>query len=596
MAFVPTPPNFGVASFPTGPTPAPQHAQHSLPTRRRRQSAFQWPSFRNPQKSYVYIEDINLLGAEKLPDSVINKHLKCLERRRVLIKDIFESLERVNKWFQDNGYVCSRVFILQLPNWREKTLTLFSLEPRLGSLSLIAVDKDGQPEEGAEIQTRQRVISQALNVKIGDVFQWKPAGFASLMALGLFEYANAEVKIITKEEVKLIMYLRERPSGRVEPGAGMSSDGKLYGDVSINDNNFMGRAQRLRIEWQKRLDAGRSSGGVSFEDMRVGAKIPISIRFKAYRDSNSGRSIPSGRVIRSVTPGGGMEGAINSQDAPLRYEKDRDGVMVDLGYRPKETSMMFNFTPMLESVYPSVIDASGGTPSAQMVFQTAYTHATRLPIDIPRSGHLARVEQSVGAALATPTEKFHKTVVRLAQYFSIGTHASVAVGSTIGIGSENLPWHEQKSLGGPTTVRGYDYGALGRYKSFGHGRLELRVPLTPMKDRDALTPPVPNEDADDTPPSSKSKGNGDAKEGSKAEEGVKGQDENTVSGNPLDALPTLVGFMFGDIAVADTGDRETLGASYGVGMRIGGVISVNWATTGIGKNANLHFGLVDRSL
>lgn len=589
MAFLsgfPPPPPSNPSNFSfSSASPPPQSSSVTLPPpRRRRSPAFSFPNPLKHPKRLVYVDQVKILARKKLPNSIIAKHLTPLQGRKVPVSTILSAVEAVNSWFIDNGYVCSRLIILRMPGFFRSNLICFSAEPRLTAIRRVPVDKDGKPEEASRILTRERTIANAIGMQIGDVFVWKPVGLGALMALGIFEYANAEVNIIDNEKVELVLNLRERRSGRIEPGAGMSSDGRVYGDLSIVDNNFGGRAQRLRIEWQKRLDVGRSAGGIAFEDMRVGAKIPLAFRIRAYRDSNSSRSIPAGRVTRYIgqSQQRSVEANVGSE-TPLRYEKDRDGIMMDLGYRPRDTHMLLNLTPMLELVHPQLADQAGGPSAAQMVLQTAFTHATRLPVELPRFGHIARIEQSVGSCLSNPKEAFHKTIVRLSQYFGIGSVASVAAGSTIGIGSDNLPWHEQKSLGGPSSVRGYDYGELGRYKSFGHGRIELRVPLTGGQD---VAVPDRKETVDKAP----AEGTGPDDDQPKDENG------NILPSNLFEKFPPLVGVIFGDVAVAERRERDTLGASYGIGLRIGGMIAVNWCRTVDDGRSRLHFGLVDKSL
>lgn len=600
FAFPPTSPNLFASQ---GPAPSSGSATPFISVRKRHAPAFSFPKIFPSKKRTISFSNVRVYGKRKLPQQVIDQHFKRLIGKEVWLEQVKEAVEEVNKWFDANDYVCSRLFLGPIPVVMD-SLDLYSLEPLLTDLKLIPVDRDGKETIEGNIKTRKGTICNAIGMHVGDVFVWKASGFARLMALGLFDFANAEVKILSNESVQLTLRLCERSPGRIEPGAGITSDGKVYGDVSIVDNNFMGRAQRLRVEWQKRLDVPRPSGGIAFEDMRIGARVPLSFRLRAYRDCNSTRSLPVGPAVSRVD-NGDREGAnanIMDRESPLRYEKDRDGILIDLGYRAAESCLLFNFTPMLEHIHPNAVDENG-TSSLQTVLQSAVTHATRFTIDCPRAGHMVRVEQYLGTPILTAPDPFYKIVFRAAQYFGLPSKSSIVVGSVLGLGSENLPWHEQRSLGGQPTVRGFTYGELGRHRNYATARVELRVPLPfnlvkydendskvdiSNASEDSAAKPVnsPNSAAETT----------ESKEGN-----MKSQEKRTPTGNMIpsrspDKMPPLVGVLFADAASVGSKESDVLGTSYGIGLRVGGVISVELTGTGDGRRSRLHFGLVDRSM
>lgn len=487
---------------------------------------------------------------------------------------------------------------------------LYSVEPRLSALRLVVVDKDGKEVHNADPVTRKGTILRVLGLKIGDVFEWRANGFGALMALGVFEYADAEVNVITKEMVELTLKIRERPSCRVEPGAGMTSDGRFYGDLSVVDGNFMGRAQRLQLEWQKHVDVSRFSGGFVFEDMRLGASIPVSFKFRAYRDANAAREIPTGRSrpVDLLALRDRRASNERSPDPSQRYEKDRDGILCELGYRPGRKKLLLTMAPMLEYVQPNIGAQGIGDRIWQAVLHMAAAHVSRLPVDTPKSGHLVSLEHSIGEPLRDSRRGcFQKSLLRIVQYFGVGSHSSIAVAGSVGFGSDNLPWHEQKSLGGVQNVRGYRYGELGRYKSYGVGRVEFRIPLTKvpeLKGEEDGESESQKKDAESKPESNPEKKPGDKAdskvenetEGNSGAESTVEQRGNLFSPKMLDTLPALVGVVFGDVAASSNEKREPVGASYGLGLRIGGIVSVDWTRTADGRQSRVHFGLVDRSL
>lgn len=599
MAFL-TPPIFPASYF---AAPPPQSTPTPFPIRKRRHLpvALSFPSIPLPAPRTVLLSDVDVIERQKFPLSVLHQNFSHLLHKRVTRDEVDAAITKCNEWFVKNGFVCSRLLIVQYPGWFTRTLVLYSVEPKLSTLRLIVVDKDGEEQLDVQPVTRTNTVLRVLGMQLGDIFEWHPEGFGALMGLGIFEYADAEVNVITKEIVELNLKIRERPSRRVEPGAGMTSDGRFYGDLSIVDGNFMGRAQRMQLEWQKHVDVSRFSGGFMFEDMRLGASLPVSIKLRAYRDANAAREIPAtrSRPVDFLTVRDRQSGDERSPDPAQRYEKDRDGVMFEVAYRPGRKKLLLTLAPMLEYVQPNIGARAIGDRIWQAVLQVSAAHVSRLPVDTPTSGHLVSLEHSAGKSLqAQASGYFQKSLLRLVQYFGVGPHASIAVAGTIGVGSENLPWHEQKSLGGIQNVRGYRYGELGRYKSYGVSRFELRVPLTKVeKSKDPEEEShTPKED-----PESKTKSGPETKPGENAkstpstEPSVEKQG-NLFSPKMLESLPALVGVVFGDVAASNNEKHEPIGASCGLGLRIGGVVSVEWTRTLDGQHSGVHFGLIDRSL
>lgn len=599
MAFLFPPPPLMLT--PSVPSPPPSSLPPCFSNRRRYSVAFSIPNPFSLKHRSVEFHSVNTIGRRKLPEKIIDQYFFPLKNRRISLKEVQDAVNSINAWLMDNDYVCSQVILSKSPLLSNGALTLLCMEPLLSAVELVAVDGDGNSDPNHLLLTRTGTICNALGLHPGDVFVWRASGFARLMALGLFEFVNAEVKAESDDRVTLVLKLRERATGRIEPGAGITSDGRVYGDISIVDNNFMGRAQRLRLEWQKRLDVPRAAGGFAFEDMRVGAYIPLSFRLRVYRDSNAAQRVPDGNEAAQQSDGEQESADTNgsTSDSAVRYEKDRDGILFDLGYRPHDTHVLFNLSPMFERIYPNSAE-SNGSASIQAALQTGFTHATRRPVELPRAGHIFRIEHLFGTPLRVSPNLFHRVKLKLTNYFGIAAKSSIAARFIIGVGSDNLPWHEQRSLGGQTTVRGYSYGHLGRYKTYGIGRVELRVPLAFL--REDHSEPNPKKrggsnatDRGDSTDAERS--NTDANE--QVQQNEKGEikmNRNMLPTGLFDRLPALVGVLFGDMAVADTRKPELVGASYGLGLRIGGIIAVDWTSTMNGIGSRIHFSLVDQNL
>lgn len=608
------------------PTPPPStHVLPASPRTRRRQGLAALPAFSfanpfKPEMRKVQFDSITTIGRRKLPERVIDDQFRPLQHKPIFFQQIKDGINAINDWLRDAEFACSHVMLAERYLFESKVLTLVCVEPLLDSIQLVPVDSEGKPDPSGRIVTRESTICRALGIRIGEVFTWKAAGVARLMALRLFTFGDAEIKSVASDKVRLVLKLCERRTRSAEPGAGLTSDGRIYGDFTLVDDNFMGRAQQIRLDFEKRVDSPNPAVGFAFEDMRIGAFIPLSFRLRAYRDCNA--------VMSSVNETEADHDSTSTStvrpNLPLRYEKDRDGILLDLGYRPKDSTLIFSFTPMFEHIYANRINTSESSghprPFVQAVLQTGVTHTTRRPIDLPRGGHLLRIEHTFGSNL-TPVSSnnstddsssnrsnsdrlFHRVKVKLINYFAVASRSSIAARIIAGFGSDNLPSHEQRALGGHGSVRGFRYGELGRLKSYGTGRIELRVPLG-SNGRDQLDDPNTSKLANDQGEDDTSRPPAQQQPIEQQSEKILENDQdklkvdsnnNFMAPSLFDRLPALVGVLFTDTAFTDVREPQHLGSSVGLGLRVGGVIAIDWISTMDGRPSRVHFSLVDRAM
>lgn len=84
--------------------------------------------------------------------------------------------------------------------------------PESSVVRLITVDKDDEPDPDGGFTTIPGHIFYAIAIHIGDVFVCCSSGFARLITLILFEYGDAEVKVVSNANIEQHLRLKERPS------------------------------------------------------------------------------------------------------------------------------------------------------------------------------------------------------------------------------------------------------------------------------------------------------------------------------------------------------------------------------------------------
>ncbi len=544
-----------------------------------------------PWNQKVMFNRVRVLENRSLPQEHVRTVFDPLIGSKVERKEVEEAANTLSEWYRQSGYLFSAVLIDSWPTSGSPILTLRCVESLLEAIDLIPVSKDGvELKDGTKIVTRPKIIARAMNMEIGKPFRWKPAAFNGLMKLGVFSKSWVECAVTGEERITLKVFLVEEPRGRIEPGIGMNQDGRVYGDVSYLDRNFMGKAQSLRIEWQKRLDMARAAGGIEFVDNRVGAKHPISYSVRAFRRSDSTRSLPSEDRPRGEANGNEVRlGPIRSF-IPLESDSDRDGIVADALYRFAGDSASIRAGPIAERIHWREFDLTGTVQQRnidQLAWKSAVQYNKLYPLISPREGHRFNVEHTIGGVARGV---FHKLIVGLSQHIPMTQYANLHISTVFGIGSNNVPPHEMTVLGGHSSVRGYMYGELGRTQSWRTSRLELQIPLA----HSGKVMEVTESSAPVRAPAAPGEKRGKTiKPGSPA----LGPRLTTKPGAAIfDRLPNLTAYVFGDAATCGAFDSSISGSSIGVGVRVAGLVNVELARATHGREPRLSVSLVDHRI
>lgn len=543
-----------------------------------------------PWRRSIKFSRVRVLENQSLPHDVIRSALNPLMNLYVLRSDVEEVVSSLCKWYREHGFLFAAISVATWPTPQSPLLELRCTEALLHKVNLIPISKDGVTlTDGKLLRTKVDIVARAMGFQTGKPFCWKGNGsFEKLMNLGIFAQAKVEASLQSPERVSLNIYLCERPTARIEPGIGMNHNGDIYGDISILDTNVLGRAQTLRVEWQRRLDMARSAGGLEFNDPRIGAKIPVSLNFRAYRKSDSGRLLPNedrrrGEANRNEVRLGPFRSTVSPE-----LDSDRDGAVILATYNLPHMNASVTSGPIVERVYwkESQSDGVRQVNKDQFAWKSIIKHVTSKPSLSPREGHQFSVEHTFGVCQDGSEKAFQKLVFGLSQHLTVSSLMQFSFSSAIGLGSENLPPHEMMVLGGRSTVRGYTYGELGRAPSWRTTRLEVRFPLNNSQEsvvssRSKARQPNENRKTDEN------------EIGTKARSTPQVPTRESSETSIIERLPTLSPYLFADSATRGAFSSFVSGSSYGVGLRIAGIVNVEFARGAHGREPKLSISLVN---
>ncbi len=432
------------------------------------------------------LKSVNAEGAKVLEQSVIDRIFGSQIGKVTNLKDIQAGVKELEKYYQDKGYVLAQ--IVDIKATPEGNINLVVSEGVIEGIKVAfineegkTVDKDGKPVTG---NTRDFIITRELSIKEGEIFNRETVqgDLQKVFALGLFEDLNIGLAPGTDpRKVVVTVNVKERNTGSIAAGAGLSSSTGLFGTVSFQQQNLGGNNQKLGLDVQ--VGERELLFDLNFTDPWL-AGDPYRTSFTANIFNRSLFSYifdnPIGIGPNNVNPRINRLGTGFSFSRPLG-----NATTASLGLRYERVSITNNDTNVISPTdsLGNQLSASGTGQDDLLLLQFAYATDQRDNPLKPSSGSVFRIatEQSIPIGLGSV---FLNRVRASYSYFipvnflkfSEGTQTlafNIQGGTVLG----TLPPYEAFQLGGSNSVRGWDEGKIGSGRSFGIFSAEYRFPV-----------------------------------------------------------------------------------------------------------------------
>ncbi len=425
-------------------------------------------------------------GTKVLEQGVIDRIFGSQIGKITNLKDIQTGVKELEKYYQDKGFSLAQ--IVDIKATPDGNINLIVSEGIIEGIKVAfinedgkTIDKEGKPVTGV---TRDFIITRELTIKEGEIFNKNTVqtDLQKVFALGLFEDLNiAFAPGSDPRKVIVIVNVKERNTGSIAAGAGLSSSTGLFGTVSFQQQNLGGNNQKLGLDVQ--VGERELLFDLNFTDPWL-AGDPNRTSFTANIFNRSLFSYifdsPIGIGADNVSPRINRIGTGFSFSRPLGPT-----TTASLGFRYERvniTSSSSNVTTATDSL-GNPLSASGTGQDDLLLLQFAYATDQRDNPLKPSSGSVFRVatEQSIPIGLGSVflnrvrASYSHFIPVNLLS-FSEGTQAlafNLQGGTVLG----TLPPYEAFQLGGSNSVRGWDEGKIGSGRSFGIFSAEYRFPV-----------------------------------------------------------------------------------------------------------------------
>ncbi len=385
------------------------------------------------------IKGIEFEGITVYTEEEIKKELE-LEIGYVLnTRKLNDDLRRLEQKFQDDGYILARITDVQLSE-EEQVLFITINEGFLNEIKIKGNEK-----------TRDYVIEREFVIEEGEVFNAQKAQqtLQNIYNLGFFsENISSSLDPVDPEEnlFDLIIELEETDTGNLGAGGGYNTRDGFYGFLDVQERNLLGRGQEIGV----RAEIGRNrTYEIYFSEphlMETPYSISANLRRRVEHDS------------RDIT--------IDDEDVKVDTREIRQGGSITLG-RQLTDILRLSGTARIEHSRITYEDdiISPLTSQLRALSFTARRDTTDVPFSrrlSPTQGGIEIGTIEMAGYLLGGSYDFTKLTGEIRRFYpgfeddhnwALRLKTATMFGPDLG----NIPRNETLHVGGPDTLRGYDF-------------------------------------------------------------------------------------------------------------------------------------------
>lgn len=358
-------------------------------------------------------------------------------------RDVQKSMEAISRRVSSAGYPFARVVPRGDRNFETNTIGVTYLVDQGERAYVERIEVRGNT------RTRDYVIRREFDISEGDAFNQETISRAKrrLEALGFFSSVNISTQAgSSPDRVVVVVDVQDQPTGSFGIGAGYSvGDGGLVLEASVEEKNFLGRGQFIRVAAGGGFDDTQTYNFSFTEPYFLGYRLAAG--FDLFKSSTSANSYydyeEQGGTIRVTAP------ITEDLATTLRYTyKEID--YIDDGATASNTAEPY-------------LDAIDGSPWKQSILGHSIVYNTVDDRQNPHEGIYASFTHEY-AGLGGDSE-YYKAFIRARMFYTLSDEFDIvgslagSAGHVVALG-DNLNVFEQFKIGGKD-IRGFDNSGIG---------------------------------------------------------------------------------------------------------------------------------------
>ncbi len=424
------------------------------------------------------VKNVDIKGNNEIPSSEIMPLIKNLEGLPQNLNLINEAIEKINKYYEEKGYILAKVS--NVDDNAEGNLTFTISEGIIDEINF----------KGNEI-TKDYVIKRNILTQAGSVYNEElfKKDLSKVYSTQIFEQVDRKIEPCPDKEGRYIVTVevKEASSNSVSIGVGLDNALGGFGSLSYNEKNLFGRNQKLSL-------SGMLGSGLLLSDASIKNRMNWNIElnfFEPYLFSEN-NTFASKIYYRDL----------GSYQIPLAIEQ-RFGITNTIahkvrGYDNLTTSLAFGYEYIhlkegdlgkIAQVYrDSGVDFSkrreqliGGS---FLNIAPGIRYSTLDNENMPREGLEAKANFMEAIGLNSTKRSNGRLIGAVNKYIPFAKKSTLLIGAKGGVKvhGHDMPEVMAFRLGGPYTIRGFKMNGVGTGESFIMATGEIQTPI-PLLDR-----------------------------------------------------------------------------------------------------------------
>ena len=426
----------------------------------------------------VTVNDVKITGNTVFKDSELLPFVAPLKNLPQNLNLINDSISKINKYYQDNGYILAAV--TQVDDNAEGVLTLGISEGVINKINF----------EGNN-RTKDYVIDRNIMTKPGSIYneEYMKKDLSRVFSTQIFEEVNRKIEpCVDKDgEYVVTIQVKEDSSNSVSIGGGIDNALGVFGSVGYHEKNFLGRGQRVSLN-------GMVGSGILLSDASIKNRMNYNVELSFFEPYflNADNSLTSKIFYRDL----------GSYQVPLAIER-RFGVNAAVehkvkGYNNLSTNFGLGYEHIhlkegdynkISSLYKkNHINFSKRkkqlTGGSFLNISPGVKYSTLDDELMPRKGIIAKANFIEALGLSNSKNTNGRLAGGITRYIPVAKKSTFSYGAKAGIKihGNDMPEVMAFRLGGPYSIRGFKMNGVGSGESFLMGSAELLTPV-PFMDR-----------------------------------------------------------------------------------------------------------------
>ena len=426
----------------------------------------------------ILISEVSIVGNNVISTEELIPFVSVLKNKPQNLNNINLAIENIQNYYHQKGYTIANVH--SVDDDSEGNLKFSIREGIINKIEILGNER-----------TKDYVIKRNIMTQPGSVYneEFLKKDLAKVFSTQIFEEVNRDIKPSEENEgtYDVAVIVVEKTTNSVGLGGGIDTGLGAFGSLSLREDNFLGRAQKVSL-------SGIIGSGILLNDASIKNHMNYQAELSFFEPYfiNADNSLMAKLYFREM----------GSWNIPLAIEQ-RIGLKTGIEHKVKGYDhLSTSFTAGIEHINLKEGDFNkisrlyekhhlNISERAKQLSDGFFFHLTPGvkysnldDNEIPREGIVARAEfnEAIGISDFDHTNgRLSGAVTRFFPVFKKSTF-SLTGKAGIKVHGDHMPEIMAYRLGGPYSIRGFRMHGVGAGESFLMGSAELATPL-PWSDR-----------------------------------------------------------------------------------------------------------------